>query len=313
MFEGEEESTSASLARLAGGQSARLAADAVVIWDTGFFEGNIPAITETLRGMLYTQIDVVGTPTDLHSGSFGGAVENPANALAQIIAALKDRDGRVLVPGFYDDVVDPRRGCPCPTSRRSRSRTGKCSSPDGIPVPPGGGGYTVLGAEVDATDARRQRPVGRVPGRRLQDDHSGPRPRQGQHAAGREPGPGILFPKFGAYVRDGLPARGQVSVQMLGMRQARSGRRSTIRWPRRPRDAIEATFGRPPVFIGAGGSIPVAEMFDHQLGLPVVLMGFTNPDDHAHAPNESMVLANYETGIRTICVLWDLLGERGIN
>ena len=73
--------------------------------------------------------------------------------------------------------------------------------------------------------------------------------------------------------------------------------------------ALEATFGRAPVCIGAGGSIPVAAMFQDQLGLPVVLMGFTNPDDNAHAPNEAMVLANYETGIRTICVLWDALGD----
>ena len=77
--------------------------------------------------------------------------------------------------------------------------------------------------------------------------------------------------------------------------------------------AIAATFGREPVFRRNGGSIPVAEMFEQQLGLTVVLMGFTNPDDHAHSPNESMVMANYETGIRTICLLWDMLGEHGLQ
>jgi acetylornithine deacetylase/succinyl-diaminopimelate desuccinylase-like protein len=77
--------------------------------------------------------------------------------------------------------------------------------------------------------------------------------------------------------------------------------------------ALEATFGREPVFRRNGGSIPVAEMFERLLGLTVVLMGFTNPDDNAHAPNESMVLANYETGIRTICLLWETLGEHGLG
>src|SRR4029077_2600688 len=85
----------------------RLAADAVIISDTGFFEGNVPAITTSLRGMLYVQIDVVGAPVDLHSGSFGGTVQNPANALARIITELKAADGTVRVPGFYDDVVPP--------------------------------------------------------------------------------------------------------------------------------------------------------------------------------------------------------------
>ena len=76
-----------------------------MISDTGFFEGNMPAITVGLRGIMYAQIDVTGTAVDLHSGSYGGAVQNPINALAQIIAALKGPDGRIRIPGFYDDVV----------------------------------------------------------------------------------------------------------------------------------------------------------------------------------------------------------------
>src|SRR6266545_2928863 len=104
VFEGEEESSAISLPGWLDANRDRLAADAVVISDTGFFEGNIPAITTSLRGMLYAQIDVSGPPVDLHSGGYGGAVQNPANALARIITALKADDGTVLVPGFYDDV-----------------------------------------------------------------------------------------------------------------------------------------------------------------------------------------------------------------
>ena len=105
LFEGEEESGSVNLERWLAANKERLAADVVVVSDTGFFEGNLPAITVGLRGLMYAQIDVVGSAVDLHSGGYGGAVENPANALAQIIAALKGPDGRIRIPGFYDDVV----------------------------------------------------------------------------------------------------------------------------------------------------------------------------------------------------------------
>jgi acetylornithine deacetylase/succinyl-diaminopimelate desuccinylase-like protein len=105
VFEGDEESKAAPLEEWIEANSARLDADFVVISDTGFFDGNLPAITISLRGMMYAQIDVIGSEVDLHSGGYGGVVDNPANALAHIIAALKGPDGRVLIPGFHDDVV----------------------------------------------------------------------------------------------------------------------------------------------------------------------------------------------------------------
>ena len=104
VFEGEEEFGSESLYRWIDANEARLQADVAIISDTGFFEGNVPAITVGLRGIMYAQIDVELSPVDLHSGMYGGTVQNPANALATIIAALKGPDGRVRVPGFYDDV-----------------------------------------------------------------------------------------------------------------------------------------------------------------------------------------------------------------
>ena len=105
VFEGEEEYGSDSLYAWIEANQERLAADVAVISDTGYFEGNVPAITVGLRGIMYAQIDVVLSPVDLHSGGYGGTVENPANVLARIIAALKGPDGRVRIPGFYDDVV----------------------------------------------------------------------------------------------------------------------------------------------------------------------------------------------------------------
>lgn len=105
VFEGEEEASSVHLDPWLEANRDRLAADLAVISDTGFFDGNLPAITIGLRGLQYIEIDVTGTSLDLHSGSYGGTVQNPANALATIIARLKAPDGRIAVPGFYDDVV----------------------------------------------------------------------------------------------------------------------------------------------------------------------------------------------------------------
>ena len=104
IFEGEEESSSVHLEPWLEQERERLTADVAIISDSGFFEGNLPAITIGLRGIMYAQIDVVGTDVDLHSGGYGGVVENPANALATIIAALKGPDGRIRIPGFYDAV-----------------------------------------------------------------------------------------------------------------------------------------------------------------------------------------------------------------
>ncbi len=310
-FEGEEESTSASLPGWLEANRHRLGADAVVISDTGFFIGNIPAITETLRGMLYVQIDVVGAPGDLHSGGFGGAVENPANALARIIAELKDRDGRVKVPGFYDAVVeldaDARArlaGLPF-TEQQVLDITGTKSLH-------GEAGYTV-------TERVWNRPTLDVNGLWAGFQGEGSKTIIPAHAHAKvsmrlvaDQDPNTLFERFTAFVEEVCPPGVTATVQNLG-----TGRpvRTPLDHPvtRAAAEALEATFGRPPLFVGSGGSIPVAEMFDHQLGLPVVLMGFANPDDHAHAPNEAMLLANYETGIRTICVLWDILGERGLG
>ncbi len=105
MFEGEEESSSVHLEPWLRANRARLGGDLAIVSDVGFFEGNLPALTVGLRGLMYAQIDVTGPFQDVHSGVYGGAIANPANALASIIAALKGPDGRIRVPGFYDEVV----------------------------------------------------------------------------------------------------------------------------------------------------------------------------------------------------------------
>ena len=311
VFEGEEESTSPSLPGWLEANLNRLGADVALISDTSFFEGNIPAITQSLRGIMYAQIDVQGGPVDLHSGGYGGAVQNPGNALAWILAELKDRDGVIQIPGFYDDVV--------PLTDAERARIAELPFDDEafrarIDV-------AALAGESDYGTLERigTRPTLDVNGLWGGFQGAGSKTIIPAHAHAKvssrlvpNQDPRAIFEALRAFVAAKAPPGVTVVVKSLG-----AGRPSVtpIDQPvtRAASAALEATFGRPPVYVRQGGSIPVCEMFETQLGLPVVLMGFANPDSNAHAPNESMILANYETGIRTICLLWDSLGERGIR
>ncbi|HET7728166.1 MAG TPA: dipeptidase [Candidatus Limnocylindrales bacterium] len=305
LFEGEEEYGSESLERWILANRDRLAADLALISDTGFFEGNIPAITVGLRGIMYAQIDVVGPPVDLHSGGYGGVVENPANALATIIAALKGPDGRVRIPGFYDDVAtltDAERDAIAALpfdAHRLRDEIG-------VPALVGETGYTVL-------ERKGARPTLDVNGIWGGFQGEGAKTIIPAHAhakvscrlvANQEPErifellrdhvariapPGVTTTV--RYIHGGLP-----SLTPIDHPATRAAAR-----------ALEATFGREPVYIREGGSIPVTSQFDAVLGVPVVLLGFSQPQSNAHAPNEWLDLGNFETGTRTIVRLWDEL------
>ncbi len=310
VFEGEEESSSVHLDRWLEANQARLSADVAIISDSGFFEGNIPAITIGLRGMMYAQIDVVGTAVDLHSGQFGGAVQNPANALAQIIAALKGPDGRIRIPGFYDDVRsltdDERAGLAALPFDEARYIADL-----GVPALVGEAGFTTL-------ERRGARPTLDVNGLWSGFQGDGAKTIIPAHAHAKvscrlvtAQDPARIFESFKAFVDDVAPPGVAVTVQDLG------GGFPSLTATDHPATqaaarALEATFGRAPLYIREGGSIPVAASFESILGLPVVLLGFTPPDDHAHAPNESMDLDNYETAIRTVIRTWDELAASAL-
>jgi acetylornithine deacetylase/succinyl-diaminopimelate desuccinylase-like protein len=303
VFEGEEESSSVHLDAWLEANRKKLAADVAIISDTGLFEGEVPAITIGLRGLMYAQIDVVGTTVDLHSGGFGGAVQNPANALATIIAALKHPDGRIAVPGFYDDVVE--------LSADDRRRLAELPFDDetyrahlGVPALFGEAGYTTL-------ERRGARPTLDVNGLwgGFQGEGSKTIIPADAHAKVScrlvpDQDPDAIFDRLRAFVAEVAPTGVTTSVRYLG------GGRPSLTPIDHPATeaaarALEATFGRPPVHIREGGSIPVCASFEEKLGQPVVLVGFAPADGHAHAPNEWMDLATYETGIRTIVRLWD--------
>ena len=302
VFEGEEESSSTHLDPWLTSERDRLTADVAVISDTGFFEGNLPAITLSLRGIMYTQIDVIGTEVDLHSGGYGGTVENPANALAQIIAGLKGPDGRIRIPGFYDAVV--------PLSEVDRAAFADLPFDEaeyqqrlGLPALVGEVGYSTL-------ERRGARPTLDVNGLWGGFQGAGGKTIIPAHAHAKvscrlvaAQDPDRIFEAFRAYVEEIAPPGVTTTVQYLG------GGHPSLTPADHPATqaaarALEATFGQAPVYIREGGSIPVCSSFSSILGLPVVLLGFSPPDEHAHAPNEWMDLRNYETSIRTIARMW---------
>lgn len=303
IMEGEEESSSVHLDAWMAANAARLAADYAVVSDTGFFEGNQPAITVSLRGLTYMQIDVRGPDVDLHSGMYGGAVVNPATALCEIVAALKGPDGRVRVPGFYDDVVpltetDREAMAGLPFDEESfRRETG---SP-------------ALGGEVGFTTLERRwaRPTLDVNGLWGGFTGDGPKTIIPAEAHAKisarlvaDQDPARIFEAIRSFVLEIAPPGVRVEVADLG--QGRPGL-TPIDHPltQAAARAIEAVFGVAPYFIREGGSVPVTAVFEPLLGTPVILLGFMNPDCRAHAPDESLVLENFELGIRALARFWD--------
>jgi acetylornithine deacetylase/succinyl-diaminopimelate desuccinylase-like protein len=303
LFEGEEESSSVHLAAWLREHKDQLTADAAIISDTGFFEGNVPTITLSLRGLMYCQVDVVGPPIDMHSGSYGGAIHNPVIALAEIIAALKGPDGRIRVPGFYDEVV----------ALTDEEHAAMAALPFdeaawveavGVPAPYGETGYSTL-------ERRATRPTLDVNGIWGGFQGEGGKTIIPAHAHAKiscrlvsDQEPDVIFERVRDFILEIAPPGVTVSVTSLG-----GGRpiRTPIDHPVAAAGAraLEAVFGAPPLFAREGGSIPVAADFVSILGLPVVLLGFTQPHENAHAPNEWMDLANYEGAIRAIVRTFD--------
>jgi acetylornithine deacetylase/succinyl-diaminopimelate desuccinylase-like protein len=303
IFEGEEEDSSAHLSDWLERNRYRLSADVAIISDTGFFDGNIPAITVGLRGIVYVQIDVSGPSGNLHSGSFGGTVQNPANALCGILAKLKDDAGQVLIPGFYDEVL--------PLSDADRAAFAALPfdgtsylTAIGVPELAGEEGYTTL-------ERRGARPTLDINGMwsGFQGEGSMTIIPASAHAkvscrlvANQDPMD--IAERLSACILKLSPPGVKTQVQFLG-----SGRPSLtpLDHPavRAAADALEATFGSQPVYVREGGSIPACEKLETTFGLPIVLLGFTPPDDNAHAPNESMDLDNYERAIRTVMQCFD--------
>jgi acetylornithine deacetylase/succinyl-diaminopimelate desuccinylase-like protein len=308
ILEGEEEVGSVNLDAFVRSHKSELSADLVVISDSPMFARGVPSICYGLRGLVYFQIDLRGSSTDLHSGSFGGAVANPAFVLSQMLAQMKDRGGRVRIPGFYDDVVplqeeEKKAWASLPFNEK------KFKKDFGIPKVFGETGYTTL----ERTWAR---PTFEVNG--LLSGFTGEGAKTVLPALAMAKVSMRLVPKqmpdtiaklFEAYVQDIAPKTVELKITRMhgGKPWMTSYDNPFIQAAGR---AIEKGFGRKPVFTREGGSIPVVSTFQEELGLPSVLFGVGLPDENAHAPNEKLDVANFHGGIISSAIFYDEISRR---
>jgi acetylornithine deacetylase/succinyl-diaminopimelate desuccinylase-like protein len=306
LAEGEEEVGSEHLAEFIESHADRLRADYVVISDSAMFAPGLPSILSSLRGLAYFEINVQGPAQDLHSGSYGGAVVNPAMALAKILATFHDADGRIAIPGFYDKVREwpsavrtQMKGLPF-DEENFRAETG-------APALGGEKGYTVL-------ERLWTRPTCEVNG--LLSGYTGegaktvlPSKAMAKVSCRLVPDqdPAEIEKLMKAHVAKVAPKGVNVTVTHL-----HGGRpwRAELNGPLfdAARRALAAAFGREAVITGEGGSIPVVGDFARILGAPVALIGFGLPGENAHAPDEWMSMENFTKGMRAIATLWDELG-----
>jgi acetylornithine deacetylase/succinyl-diaminopimelate desuccinylase-like protein len=297
VIEGEEEIGSEHLEGFVREHKDLLKADLVLISDSSMFAKGVPSICYGLRGLAYMQIDLTGPNRDLHSGSFGGTVHNPIQALAEIIAQLHDKNGKITIPGFYKDVR--------PLSREERNAYKKLPWSDrkyakdlGVPKLFGEKGYTTLervwarptlecngiwgGFTAEGAKTVLPSKASAKISMRLVPDQSSARAAK----------------LFEQHIKKIAPKTVSVSVRSL------HGGEPAIT----PIDspgvvaavvALEKGFGKKPLYQREGGSIPIVVQFKQLLGLDTVLLGFGLPDENAHAPDEFINLDHFFGGIRT--------------
>lgn len=311
-LEGEEESSSPSLIPFLKENAAELRADLALICDTGMFEGSsTPAITTMLRGMAKAEFTLHAANRDLHSGMYGGLARNPIHVLARILAGLHDETGRVMVPGFYDDVAE------LPETLRAQWQSLAFDHARYL----GDVGLSVPAGETDRTplECIWSRPTAEVNG--IWGGYTGAgfktvlpaeaHAKVSFRLVSRQD-PAKILTAFRAWAEAQLPADCRIEWH-----DEIAGSPAAVMSVADPafeaaRQALTDEWGVPAAFIGAGGSIPVAGHFQTYLGMDAMLIGFSKDDDQIHSPNEKYDLISFHKGIRSWArILARIAGERG--
>jgi acetylornithine deacetylase/succinyl-diaminopimelate desuccinylase-like protein len=307
LIEGEEEVGGEQIAKFVKEYPERLNADFALVSDTEMFAPELPTLCVGLRGMIYTEIEVRGSMVDLHSGMYGGAAPNPFIALCQIIAALKDADGRIQIPGFYDKVKSPSedelkawRSLPFDEEHYRKTEIG---SPSLVGEP----GYTA----IERTWARPTLDVHGMPGGFIGAGAKTVIPAKATAKVSMRLVPDMTaedtYAKYKAFVESLKPAGVTVEVRLI-----HQGEPIVIPTDNHYIDAathaMKEIWGKDTVFIRSGGSIPIVGDFDRYLHIPSVMMGFGLPDDNLHAPNEKFHIANYYRGIDSVIRFFEEVG-----
>jgi acetylornithine deacetylase/succinyl-diaminopimelate desuccinylase-like protein len=306
-LEGEEESGSPSLVPYLEANRDALRADLALICDTGLFDPQTPGITTMLRGLLGEEITIHGPARDLHSGSFGGAAMNPARVLARILADLHDENGRITLPGFYDDVPE--------ISDDLRAQwDGLGFDPDaflggvGLSVPAGESGRTAL-------EMIWARPTCEINGMISGYTGAGFKTVLPAQASAKvsfrlvgQQDPPKLRKVFREFVTARVPADCRVEFHEHGASPASVMETSHPAFEA-ARGALSDEWSKPAAFVGAGGSIPIAGYFKSILGMDSMLIGFANDDDQIHSPNEKYDLDSFHRGIRSWARILDAVSK----
>ena len=308
IFEGEEESGSPSLEPFIREHRELLSADVALISDTGFIAKGVPSIVYGLRGLAYLEVELTGPDHDLHSGTYGGAVLNPINALCNLIAQLQDENGRIVVPGFYDNVRSlsaeekaelaqvpfdredwiEEAGVPTDWGEPEYSILERTSTRPTLDVNGIWGGYIEAGAKT----VLPSKAFAKISTRLVPDQD-----------------PERIADLVAQHIRRLAPSAVQVQVRALhGGEPAVVDRESPFM--EAALRAYQEGFGQPPFLVRRGGSIPVVAKFQSLLGVETILMGFGLPDDRLHSPNEKFHLPNFYRGIETSILFMSFLGER---
>jgi acetylornithine deacetylase/succinyl-diaminopimelate desuccinylase-like protein len=297
VIEGEEEVGSKNFVPFLEANKKDLAADFALVCDTGMWDRNTPAITTSLRGLVYEEVKITAANRDLHSGIYGGGAQNPIRVLTRILGGLHDKNGRITIPGFYDGVKD----LPADILAQWKSLGLTADSflkPIGLSIPAGEtdrelieqitsrptcdingivGGYTGEGSKTVIASHASAKVSFRI-------------------VAGQEPGK--IRDAFRAFVTSQLP--GDCKAEFLDHSNAPA---IALDWNMKPlaaaRTALTDEWGKEALLIGSGASIPIVADFKRTLGLDTVLIGFGLDDDNIHSPNEKYDLKSFHKGIRS--------------
>ena len=307
VIEGEEEVGSANLAKFLKSHRRELVCDAVVISDTGMPDADHPALTYSLRGIISFEITVHGPSRDLHSGIFGGALDNPAMALCQLLARLRDKTGRVAIPGFYDDVA-PLSAYERKQFKRLPITPAELQKLIGVKKLFGERGFTPM-------EQRSARPTFEING--LTSGYQG--------TGGKTIVPAWARAKITCrLVPNQKPARirkivcghlGKICPPTVRLEiEDGHGTEAYLVSPKSPQAqaalrALREAFNREPVLLREGGSIPIVNDFKKVLGVDTLLLGLGLPEDNAHSPNEKFDLDCFENGQRMSALLWQELSR----
>lgn len=298
MIEGEEEVGSENLEAFIKANKGKLSADVILVSDTGMVGNETPSVTVGLRGLSYFEVEVLGPNRDLHSGLYGGAVANPCNVLCQMIASLHDEDRHITIPGFYDGVVDLPAEERAEMAKVPYSEEKYCKALN-IPETVGEKGYSTL-------ERATIRPTLDVNG--MWGGYTG--------VGAKTIIPSVAYAKISMRL---VPNQDPNRITQLFQRHfesiAPAGVRVTVK-PHHagqpamtPTDSLEfkaaslaltESFGKKPIPVRSGGSIPIVAMFEQVLGLKTILLGFGLDSDAIHSPNEHYGVFNYFKGIETI-------------